>query len=125
MLPGNLQYWQSCKFRINEPIHFGGPSPGDQSAITQEEKKEEAETSKQEKHPVTNQDDPLSPAQQLPTKEITTSVQKVNKEKIKKPEPSQIVEYTEGATMSIPSIDAQPGVNQQPIETAQQTADPN
>ena len=43
MLPGNLQYWQPCKwvqddeykrersgtvrYKINEPIHFCGPSP--------------------------------------------------------------------------------------------------
>ena len=54
MLPGNLQYWQPCKFqvvdgpeiigtkfmKIDEPIHFGGPSPGDQSTIAKEEKKE-------------------------------------------------------------------------------------
>ena len=71
MLPGNLQYWKPCKWEklkedfdvmysfdlsfdelsgeykgtidndINEPIHFCGPSPGDESAITEEEKKEE------------------------------------------------------------------------------------
>ena len=59
MLPGNLQYWEPSKFSykigtdsigidmgtkvmdINEPIHFCGPSPGEQSAIAEEEKKEE------------------------------------------------------------------------------------
>ena len=59
MLPGNLQYWQPCKwpgigygeykgtidYNINEPIHFAGPSPGDQSAIAEEEKKEQVENS--------------------------------------------------------------------------------
>ena len=42
MLPGNLQYWQPCiagkkEINIVEPIHFGGPSPQDQSAIAEEE----------------------------------------------------------------------------------------
>ena len=57
MLPGNLQYWEPCidpvcnkdggtkNFKIVEPIHFAGPSPGapetDKSS-TQEEVKQAA-----------------------------------------------------------------------------------
>ena len=73
MLPGNLQYWQPCKepgngfsgerkgtigYNINEPIHFAGPSPGEQSASIEEDKMEYAETSQTDQPPVTDQDDP-------------------------------------------------------------------
>ena len=79
MLPGNFQYWQPCKWYhegfdhtfigtirllIIEPIHFSGPSPGDQSTIAEEEQKEEHKTSKPDRLPVIDQDDPLGAAQQ-------------------------------------------------------------
>ena len=69
MLPGNLQYWQPCKWysegwcrtligtkdiKIIEPIHFSGPSPGDNSAMI----KEEPMISQSDQHLVANQDDP-------------------------------------------------------------------
>ena len=121
MLPGNFQYWQPSKRASNlgvesfgtirnkiiEPIHFSGPSPGDQSAIAKEEKKEEPETSQPDQPPVIDKDDPLGPAQQSPTEE-TTPAQKVIKEEIKAPEPSQTVEPAAGAAMSAPSVDASP-----------------
>ena len=47
---------------INEPIHFAGPSPGDQSANVEEEKKEYAETSQTDQPLVANQGDPLGAA---------------------------------------------------------------
>ena len=85
MLPGNLQYWQPCKcefdgremqgtiaYNINEPIHLSGPSPGDQSAIIEEEKKEYAETDR----PQIDQDDPMGAAQQSSPEETTPPVQK-------------------------------------------------
>ena len=102
----------AIRYLINEPIHFGGPSPGDQSAIAvEEEKKEEPETSRREKHPATDHDDPLGPAQQSPT-EGTTPAQKVIKEEIKAPEPSQTVEPAGGAAVSAPSVDTPSRVNQ-------------
>ena len=51
---------------ITEPIHFFGPSPNEQSAIIEEEKKEYAETSQTDQLPPTDQDDPHGAAQQRP-----------------------------------------------------------
>ena len=107
---------------ITEPIHFFGPSPGDQSAIiAEEEKKEEPETSQPDKTIVTDYDDPLGPARQSITKETTAPAHKV----IKEPEPTQTVESAGRTTMGAPSVDAPPKVSQQPIETAQRLADAN
>ena len=125
MLPGNLQYWQPCKYQsyefeykgtigynINEPIHFSGPSPGDQSAIAEEEEKQ-PETLPLDQTPVFDQDDPLGAAQQRNPEEtnITTPVQRPIQEEVKEPEP------TKGAVTSALSEDAPPRVIQQPIQT--------
>ena len=131
MLPGNLQYWEPCKwyvggnvrdfmgtirYNISEPIHFFGPSPGYQSAIAEEDKKEQPHTFPSDQPLVTVQEDPKGAAQQRPSEEIMIPVQKPIKEETKQTEPSQIVEPTGGAAMSAPSIDAPPRFNQQPIE---------
>ena len=110
---------------IIEPIHFAGPSPGDQSAIVEEEKKEQAKTSKPEQLTVTNQDDSYGAAQQSSPDEINTQVQRPIKEETKAPEPSQTIKPTREAIKSAPSINAPPKVNQQPIASVQQSADPN
>ena len=53
-----------------EPIHFCGPSPFDNSAITEEEeKKEYPDTSQPDHHPVTDHYDPNGAAQQRPNEE--------------------------------------------------------
>ena len=57
---------------------------------------------------MTDSDDPLGAAQQSPPEEIR---------------PSQTVEPTGGAAMNAPSVGDPPRVNQQPIQTAQQSAD--
>ena len=44
---------------------------------------------------------------------------------MKEYEPSQLVEPAGGAAMGTPSVNAPPKVNQQPIQSAQQSADPN
>ena len=134
MLPGNLQYWQPCKFllhsngieyngtiinNIHEPIHFTGPSPGDQSAIAEEEKKDKVKTSEPEQLQVTNQDDPRGAAQQSPSEEtnlITPVLRPIEEEK-KEPEPSQTSKPAGGAAMNATSVDAAPRVNQYPIST--------
>ena len=92
--------------KIDEPIHFGGPSPGDQSTIAiEEDKMEEPETPQPVKPTVTDNVDPLGPARQSPTEE-TTLARKVIKEEIKTPEPA-------GETaMSAPTIVSQPRGNQ-------------
>ena len=125
MLPGNLQYWQPCKWtdedddefkgtigcNINEPIHFSGPSPGDQSAIDEEVKKEYPMS------PEPDQDDPHGAAQQRPHDEMTPQVKRPIKEETKDPEPPQTVEPTGGAAMNVSSDDAPPRVDQQPIQS--------
>ena len=140
MLPGNLQYWQPCKWynnywnlelsgivrnKIDEPIHFSGPSPGDQSAIAVEEKQDLLETSQPDHPLVTNQDDSRGAAQQSPFEEITTKVQMPIMEELKEPEPPQTVEPAEEATIRVPSVNAFPWVKKQPIEPVQQSTDPN
>ena len=139
MLPGNLQYWQPCKWdtkgefgelsgtinlKINEPIHFSGPSPGYQSTITEEEKKEQPKTSEPDQHLVTDHDDPHGAAQQSPPEDIN-QVQRPINEETKELEPTQTVEPVGSAAMSDPSVAAHPRVNQQPIESAQQSVDAN
>ena len=133
MLPGNLQYWQPCKwtnerryekkgtigYNINEPIHFCGPSPGDQSAIAEEEKKEQPMTSVLNQPPETDQDDPHGAAQQRPPDDMTPQVPRPIKEETKDPEPPQTVMPAGGAAMSAPSVDAPPRVDQQPIQSVQ------
>ena len=114
MLPGNLQYWQPCKwpgigygeykgtidYNINEPIHFAGPSPGDQTVIAEEEKKEQAA------------------AQQSSPEEITPPVKRPTIEEMKEPEPSQTIEPAGVIAMGALYVDAPSRVNQQPIQTA-------
>ena len=139
MLPGNLQYWQPCRWhfeflnlsyigtkdiKIIEPIHFSGPSPGDNSAMIEEDKKEKPINSQPDQHLVADQDDPKSAAQQKPL-EMINAVQRPIEEEKKQPEPHQTVQSAGGANMSTPSVNAHPRVNQQPIDTAQQPADPN
>ena len=68
---------------------------------------------------MTDHDDPLGPAWQSPTEEITTLVQKVIKKENKEFDSSSNVEPTGGAVMGAPSVDAPSRVNQQPIATAQ------
>ena len=140
MLPGNLQYWQPSRWfrddgiemcgtksiKIDEPIHFSGPSPGEQSAIAvEEEMKEVLETSQPVKLTVTDHDDPLGPAQQSSTEEISNPVQKVKKEETKEPEPSSTVEPADEAELNPTFVDYPLKVNQQPIATVQQSADAN
>ena len=130
MLPGNLQYWQPCKwltpgahhykgtidYNIKEPIHFAGPSPGEQSAII-EEKKEQIETSQTNQLPATDQDDPNGAAQQS-SPDLTI-------EETKEPEPSQTVEPAGGAAISAPSVDTPHIASQKPIASEQQSVDVN
>ena len=125
MLPGNLQYWHICKMKetngyvrkgtislnINEPIHFAGPSPGKQSIIDEEEKKEQPKTSQQDKILVANQDESRVAAKQSPP------IQRPIEEQTKEPESSQIFQPTGGATMGTKPVDAAP--------TAQQSTDTN
>ena len=139
MLPGNLQYWQLCRwyndsgyemkgtivYNINEPIHFAGPSPADQSAKIEEEKNEQAKTSQTDQPPAIDQGDPLGATQHSSPYEITTPVKRSTIEETKQPEPSQTVEPAKGAAMSAPSVDAPPRVSQQPIASAQHSADVN
>ena len=130
MLPGNLQYWQPCgygaiKFMINEPIHFAGPSPGDQSTIAEEVKMEYPKTSQSDQPQMTDQDDPYGAAQQSPPEEITPQVQRPINEETKEPEPSQIVQPDVGASMSDRSGYTPLRVKQQQNETVQQSADAN
>ena len=61
---------------VIEPIHFAGPSPGDQSAIAEEEKKEMAETAQTNQSLVIDQDDPLRAAQQKSPYETTPPVKR-------------------------------------------------
>ena len=72
---------------------------------------------------MTDSNDPLGAAQQSPPEETTPQVQKQIKEETKEPEPSQTVEPTGGVAMNAPSVGALPRLNQQPIQTAQQSAD--
>ena len=141
MLPGNLQYWQPCKWLysfgnnyvmkgtklidITEPIHFFGPSPGEQYASIEEEKKEQAETLQTDQPPATDQDDPHGPAQQSSPDQITPLVKRPTIEETKEPEPSQTVEPAGGTAMSSPSVNAPPRVSQQPIASVQQSVDVN
>ena len=109
MLPGNLQYWQPCRWgleddrheqkgtkdiQIIEPIHFSGPSPGYQSAIAEEEKKEQSQTSQSDRPQVADNDDPNGAAQQSTPDLITTPVQRPIKEEVKEPEPPQQVQQS-------------------------------
>ena len=110
---------------VIEPIHFAGPSPGEQSASIEEEMKEQAETSQIDQPPATDQDDPNCAAQQSSPDEITTPIKRPTIEEKKEPEPSQTVEPSGGAAMSAPSVDAPPRVNQQTIVSVQQSADVN
>ena len=71
--------------KIVEPIHFAGPSPGDQSGKSE---KKNIRSSP----PVTDQDDPLGAAQQAPPEEIKAPVQRPIEEEVKEPEPPQTVE---------------------------------
>ena len=79
---------------IIEPIHFFGPSPGDQSAIAEMEKKEQPETSQPDLIPETDQDDPHGAAQQRPPEEtnLTTPIQRPLEEEVKRPEPPQTLQ---------------------------------
>ena len=105
-------------YNINEPIHLAGPSPGDQSTIPEEEKKEYAETAQTDQPQVIDRDDPLGAAQQSSPDEITPPVQKAIYEETKGPKPSQTAEPTGGAATSAPSVDAPLRVKQQPFESA-------
>ena len=49
---------------IDEPIHFFGPSPGDQSDVTEEEEMKQSKISLPDQPPVIDQDDPNGAAQQ-------------------------------------------------------------
>ena len=124
MLPGNLQYWQPCKwfdeyknvrkgsiaYNINEPIHFSGPSPGDNSTIAIEEENKEQPKISQPDHPqVTDQEDPKGVAQQRTSE--------TEKEETKEPR------LTGESVTIAASVDAPPRVEQQPIQTVQQSED--
>ena len=109
MLPGNLQYWQPCRWlrgkhtietcgtkfiKIKEPIHFDGPSPGDQTDIAEEEDNEEQPMKSEPDLPlVPDQVETLGAAQQSPHEEIATSVQRLINEETKEPEPAQTVKF--------------------------------
>ena len=67
---------------------------------------------------MTDDDDPHGAAQQRP-------VQRLIEEEVKKPKPPQTAQPTGGAATSALSVDAPPRANQQPIETALQSADTN
>ena len=96
MLPGNLQYWQPCKWYfeardftfigairnlINEPIHFSGPSPGDNSAAIIEKKKEVPRNSQPDQHLVADTDDTKGAAQQRPHEKINAVQSPIEEEK--------------------------------------------
>ena len=143
MLPGNLQYWQPCRWlrgkysietcgtkfiKINEPIHIDGPSPGDQTTIAEAEEEDQTQKFEPDLPVMTDKDDSHGAAQQLPPEETTTPVQRPTKEELKEPEPSQTVEPVEPvdiAVMSDPSDDPVPRVNQQLIETVQLSSEVN
>ena len=68
---------------VIEPIHFSGPSPGDNSAIAEEEKKEWPKTSPSDQPSVTDQDEPHGAAQQRPSEMIKIPVQRPSEEEKK------------------------------------------
>ena len=61
---------------------------------------------------MTDQDDPKGAAQQRPSEEIKTPVQRPIEEETKVPEPPQTVVPAGGAARSAFSVDAPPKVNQ-------------
>ena len=129
--------------KIYEPIHFAGPSPGAQSTtktstyeiadsaskLNEEEKKKEQPMISQPVQPQENdQDDSLGAAQQASPEEknlINTSNQRPIEEETKELQPYETVEPAEEAAIRATSVNSFPRVKQQPIESFQQSADPN
>ena len=86
--------------------------------------KEQPKIFEQDKLIVSNQDE-HGAAQQQPPEEITVLAHRPIEEETKEPEPSQTIEPAGGATMSVPTVDASPIANQQPVKSVRQSADAN